>query len=32
MLLELIDGEPLVVYDGAEGADSERTNTMTSNP
>jgi hypothetical protein len=32
VLLELVDGEPPVIYDGAKGADSERTNTMTSNP
>jgi hypothetical protein len=32
MLLELVDGEPPVVYDGVEGADSEQMNTMTLNP
>jgi hypothetical protein len=32
MLLELVDGEPPVIYDGAEGADSEQANTMISNP
>jgi hypothetical protein len=32
MLLELVDGEPPMIYDGAEGAESERTNMMISNP
>jgi hypothetical protein len=31
-LLELVDGNPPVIYDSVEGADSERTNIMTSNP
>jgi hypothetical protein len=31
-LLELVDGEPPVIYDGAESADSVRTNTVTSKP
>jgi hypothetical protein len=32
VLLELIDGEPPVIYDGAESVDSVRTNTVTSKP